>query len=265
MQPLNAEIAEVLQTASRIPRVYAMFQLPVIVSSTDNTIDYKKLGAQLVLDNIQSARITTIFEPGSNSLDLTFINPATNMYSSISSSPAPLGKFFFPGAVDNKIQLYAGIVNVDGTTTLYPKGIYVSEAFNQDVSEGTNTVTINALDQYIMFQQNVYGTFPPVLYGKQTSSYYTSAYALQNPSGDLTTYVCDAVNWMTETSQASAFANNFLPVTVYVGTSTNPSNTPYTGTFTINYVQGSITFASKLCQVVVSYLWTQLPYQWHQN
>lgn len=227
-----------------MPRSFCFAQVPVLLDPVLNLIDQSKLGSQIVLDNILSMRITRILESGSDSADIVFSNQNGDASPLLPTSS--LGRYFFSGPVDNKIQIYSGIVDGSGVETAIPEGVFVNQSFNQASQGGENKATINALDNFIMFQGDVYTQFPPRLYGNQTSSYFNPNYQLQNPSGDLQTYVCDAVNWMNDPTTAPAWASDYAPLAVYVGTSTAPANVVTTNTYTVNNVTGTITFASPL-------------------
>jgi hypothetical protein len=230
MLPVDSVMAGILQTVYRAPRAYGIMQIPLISQSNPATIDYQKLGSQLVLSNIQSVRRVNILEPGSDTLDVKLAVGPDGYYSPINES-SPAGRYFFPGAVDNKLQLYLGLSN-EGQETLLPKGVFVEESFSQVSYEGTNDVSMSLLDQWIECKGQVYTQFPPKLYGNQTSSYYNPNYALRNPTGDMQTYVCDCTNWMQANTDNVYWSNDYIAVEVYVGSSTIAGTTT-TAAFTV--------------------------------
>ena len=223
MLPVNSALAAILQTAYRAPRAYAIMQLPLISGTSPQTIDYNKLGSQIVLTNIASLRRVSILEPGSDTLNIKLAVGVDGYYSPINAS-SPAGRYFFPGAVDNTLQLYLGL-NREGAETLLPKGVFIEESFSQVSYNGINDVNLSLLDQWTECKGQVYTQFPPKLYGNQTSSYYNPNYALRNPSGDLKTWIGDTSNWMQANTQNVYWSNDFIAVQVYVGSSTTASTT----------------------------------------
>lgn len=242
MLPINANLAAILRSAVRAPAAYASFQVPVVINPSLNTQDFSKLGSNYIPDNITALRRSSILEPGADTCDLSFHSDGGEA-SPLNPSSA-FGRYFFPGAADNKIVVYIGL-NKNGQIVLEPKGTYIAESLNQSSVDGTNTVSANLLDQASLFKGQVYTQFPPRLYGNQTSNYYNPNYALTNPSGDLKTWFCDAKNWMSSQSQAPLWAADYTSVAVYVGTSASPSGTSVSSsTYTIDYINGKVTFNS---------------------
>lgn len=246
MQAINARLASVLSTAFRAPRVYGLLSIPLL-KDTQGTIDYTKYGQNFLVDNILSLRRMNILEPGSDSIDLGAVDNNADL------SPINLnsnfGRFFYPGAVDNKLSLYMGLATLDGVNeTVLPKGVYIVKSFKQENREGTLTTSINGLDNWDMFQGQIMAQFPPRLYGNQQSSYYNPNYALTplNASGGTATqWACDAVNWMQNSSDNKVWSTDFVQPAVYVSTDSNgtiPTSLPYT----IDYPTGTVTFTSPL-------------------
>jgi hypothetical protein len=244
MQPVNEEIAAVLRTALRSPKVYAWMELPLITDASLGTAIYNKLGSQIILDKIISCTTQQYLEAGMDTCNLVLSNQDGSM--SPLNANSPLARYFFPGPVDNKIAIYCGVRDDNGVETIAPAGIYLNSSTNQQSTAEGNEMTIVGMDQFMMFQASVYASFPPILYGNQASNYYNPNYALTNPSGDLMTWVCDAVNWMTQSTDAPVYASDFLAVSVYVGTVEAPSGIPTTLPCTIDYVHGTVTFDSPL-------------------
>jgi len=244
MLPVSANLTSLLRTAIRQPRAWVFCQTPTLIDPVLGTVDESKLGSQIILNNILSMRISKILEAGSDSADVVFSNQDGSASPILPTSS--LGRYFFPGVVANRLQIYSGIVDGAGIETAIPEGIFINQAFNQQSQNGENKATINALDNFAMFHGDIYTQFPPRLYGNQTSSFFNSAYQLSNPSGDLTTYICDAVNWMVDSTTAPAWASDFTPLTVYVGTAASPANTATTLAYTVNYPKGTITFGSAI-------------------
>jgi hypothetical protein len=243
MQPVNEALAALLRTAIRNPRLYAWFQVPVITDATLNSADYAKLGSQLIVDTVTSCRITQILDHGADSINLTMNNP-TGAFSPLSQT-SPLGKYFYPGAVDNKVALYAGLRN-DNTQveTLVPMGVYIIESTAQKSDKESNEMTVTAQDQWFLFNSSTYAEFPPRLFGNQQSSYFNPNYVLTNPSGDGITWVGDTRNWMSQPADGPTYASDYTPISVYVDTTggSNPAGTQTTKKYVVNYPLGQIIF-----------------------
>ena len=246
MIPLNAQMSALLATQIRAPKVYLGFDVPVQIPQDPNSYDFYKLGSQYLMQNVVSVRTVTSIDFGANTMDISFIDQ-TGQFSP-QSGTAALGRYFFPGIIDNKVQLYYGLG--DGSEeVVVPKGVFVVSSFQGNSEAGTNTVTCNMLDQLSVFKGTIYAEFPPRLYGNQTTGYYNPYYNLYpvNPSGGTATiWQCDAVNWMTASTQAPAYASDFVTPTLYVGTSMAPASLPYTGTATIYAALGQVVFGTAI-------------------
>jgi hypothetical protein len=243
MQVVDDAIASMLRSAIRAPRVYLWMELPLITDATLMSVDYEKLGSQIILDKVLGVSTTQMYTPGSDSMDAKVSNQDGSL--SPIGPNSSLGRYFYPGAIDNKIAVYFGLTN-SGQEVIAPAGIYVTRSINQKSTGEANEMTITAADQFQMFQATVSASFPPRLYGNQISNYYNPNYALKNPSGDSMTYISDTKNWMTDTVSAPAFASDYSVLTVYVGTADAPASTPTKLQFTANYPLGTVTFASPL-------------------
>lgn len=243
MIPLTTSLSSLLQTAIRVPRVYVFLQQPLLLDPISGLINPSILGSQIVLGHCLSFRSQKILESGSDSADIVISNDLGDLSPLLSTNK--LGKYVFP-TVDIKAQVYVGIVDNTGVETAIPEGVFVLQNSRQDSKEGSNTMTLNLLDNFNMFQGDIYTQFPPRLYGNQTSTFFNPHYALSNPSGDQVTWVCDAVNWMVDSTVAPAYASDFTAVTVYVGTIGSPASSPYTGSYTVNYATGTVTFGSAI-------------------
>ena len=243
MLPVDSVMASLLATAVRAPRVYISAQLPAITNAATGTIDPSKLGSQMIITKPTGLRLRNMIEIGSDSADFT-LNNTDGTLSPISANV--YSRYFYPGAIDNKYTIYVGLENED-QEEVYAKGTYVSVTAAQDSSSDGNTLTMNLLDQFSTFMGNVYTQIPPKLYGNQQSADYNPAYALNNPSGDLRYYYCDAVNWMQTTTNNGMLDSDFIQVNVY-SSAYNGGSVPVPSTsqfnYTIDYNNGGIAFTN---------------------
>lgn len=234
-------MASLLASQIRTPRVYLSCQLPVITNSTLGQIDPAKLGSELFLDNPISLRLTQVLEIGSDAVDIKFDNTSGAM-SPI--SPNVFSRYFYPGSLDNKVQLFLGLEN-NGTEEVYPKGVYITETTQQESAEGINELTLSCMDQFQMFTGNVYTQFPPKLYGNQQSANYNPNYALSTTDGKV--YTCDAVNWMTAQTTNGLLSSDYIAVSVY-SSSYNKGVIPVPNSgqfaYTLDYVNGQVRFTN---------------------
>ena len=254
MQAVNAQLLELLTSLIEAPTCYVWAQLPVI-NTTGSTpvIQYGYLGSQKILGKITSMTVNRLLAIGSNSMDFTMDNSSGD-FSPLDTTQKYSG-YLQTGLADLTYQAFLGVTN-DGAETILPVGIYLSNSNMQDVEGqyGTNTMTFGGLDQFSLFQGDIYTSFPPRLYGQQTdgSSYYTPNYNLANPSGDLQFFVCDSLNWMVDTQSSVLWAANFIQPNVYVtsyhsGNVPCPEGTPFTmnsTSYTMNYspITGYVVF-----------------------
>lgn len=238
-------MAEILSSSFRSPRVYGILSIPLITDPTTNSLDYTKVGSQLVLDQIQTIRRISILDPGSDTLD-GLIQDDEGTLSPITGD-SNFGRFFFPGVVDNKLQIYMGM-NDGAAESLLPKGVYIVQSFNQDNELSSNAVTLSCLDQWMMFQGTVNTQFPPRLYGNQVSAYFNPNYNLVpvNASGGTATiWACDAVHWMQSGNDNVVWATDFVAPTVYCSLDSS-GTTPTPRSLTIDYANGTVTFATAI-------------------
>lgn len=199
------------------------------------------LGSQLIIDQPLSINRISILQTGSDSFDFSLDN-SRGEYSPLSNK-AQLSRYFGSGVIDNKYQLYLGLAQ-NGGETIVPKGVYVSEAVQQNPTPSDNVLTVNCLDQFSEFRGNAYTSFPPRLYGNQLSSYYNPNYNLQNPSGDLTTFVCEACNWMTSQTQSVLWGSDYVDVAVYRSDVQNGNVAVDSTTYSVDYINGIILFST---------------------
>lgn len=232
-----------MASAVRAPRVYISCQIPAITNSTTGTIDASKLGSQYIITHPTGMRLRNVLEIGSDTADFTIDN-TSGQYSPI--SPNVFSRYFYPGAIDNKYQIYVGLES-EGTEEVFSKGTYVSSTTAQQSSEGANTLTLNCLDQFSTMMGNVYTQVPPKLYGNQQSANFNPNYALSNPSGDHKYYYCDAVNWMQTTTNNGMLNSDFIQVAVYSSAYQSGSTpVPNSGQFayTVDYNNGGVVFTN---------------------
>lgn len=237
MQSVTPQLAAMLRTAIRAPRAYGMIQLPLVIYETLNTIDYSQLGSSLTIDHILSCQATRILEPGSDSVQVKLLNQDGSL--SPITPVSPLGNYFSPGVVDNKLVLYFGLSGPNGET-IAPQGVYLMDVVAQESVGGVNQITVTAQDGFYMFSGSVNTQFPPQLYGIQTSNYFNPNYALTNPSGDGMTWVSDCKQWMSDPTDAPYFASNFIIPSLYIGTVANPASTATTLAWTPDYEHGTV-------------------------
>lgn len=236
-------MAAILLSSVRAPRVYALAQIPAVTDVTLNTIDPTKLGSQIILDNVISIRMTNILEPGSDAVDFTIPN-TDGRYSPINTS-STFGRYFFPGAVDNKYQIYVGLTD-RFKEVIYPRGTFVSEVTKQESRQGQNILTLSCLDQFSLFRGQVYTQVPPRLYGNQQSVQYNPNYNLVASPYTTFAYQCDAINWM-QTAGNTELASDYVPVAVYSSNysgGTTPVPNSGATAYTIDYVNGTVTFVN---------------------
>lgn len=242
MQSISTQGAKLLSTSLRAPAVYIWAQLPAIINQYGN-IDPAKLGSQIILDKVTSFQVINVLDIGADKMDFS-LEGTTWDYSPLTHN-SKFGKYFAVGAVDIKYQAFLGIAK-DGASTVWPKGVYVSETVTQDVSEGLATFSVNTLDQFSLFMGNVYTSFPPRLYGVQNSTYFNPNYALKNPSGDLKAYVSDTCYWM-QSANLPIWNSDYIQVAVYSSTVNNGTTPiPNSGStaYTIDYNKGWVTFTT---------------------
>jgi hypothetical protein len=253
MQPIDAQYLTLLKSSVRAPRVYVQAQLPLITNALLNTIDPSKLGSMLVIQNVTAFRSSSILESGADSTDFVLDNTAQK-YSPLTNSSS-LGRYFTPGAIDIKYQIFLGL-NLNGAETVLPKGVFVSESVAQGSTHDAHTLTVNCLDQFSTFRGDAYTSFPPRLYGVQNNPYYNPNYALTNPSGDNKTFIGETGNWMQTQGQSPLWASDYVPVAVYMSNSQSGAiaiNNSGTTTYTVDFANGKVTFTSaQAAGVIVS-------------
>jgi len=155
MLPIDPTTAAMLATSIRVPRVYISCQIPAITNATTGTIDPTKLGSQFLLTNCTGLHINNQIEVGADTADFTLDNTSGSL---TPIAPSMFSRYFYPGNLDNKYQIYIGLES-QGTEVVYPKGTYVSSTTAQQSAQGVNTLTVNCLDQFSMFTGNVYTRF----------------------------------------------------------------------------------------------------------
>lgn len=257
MQAIDAEAALILASSVRAPRVYAWVQYPLIVDQTVNSYDFTKLGSQLVLNQFTAMRRINVLDTGADSLDLE-MQGQVNDYTPLNST-SKYGRYFTPGAVDIKWQLWMGVIK-DGAEVIWPKGVYVSEATNMDSQNMATKIQINCLDQFSLFRGDIYTSFPPRLYGGQRSNYYNPNFALT--TNDHQHFICDAGWWMTDPNTFPMWASDFPNTAsgdgsslasgwgVYVSTNNNgmsvcsPSGGSGYSAFTVDTNKGTVSFTT---------------------
>lgn len=181
------------------------------------------------------------------------------------TAPVNVGPFrpaYYPdvlkvGSVNRKAVVFAGLSNDDNGVirSLLPLGTFLIKGGNGTIDTGAMTQTAHGFDISKEFDFSTFVSVPHTLWGLQTDNRYDPNYALANPSGDHTTFVCDAKNFMTAKTDNPFLAADFKAlftdtppspaVRVYVGTPGSPATgfvSP--STYTWNASTGTVTFTS---------------------